>query len=211
MGISHKWNGTVLTIYSDSGTSSADLKGEKGDDGVRGAQGRAGKDGISGNVFSVNGKMGDIVLTATDVGATSVEELESLGYATQEYVSAEIAKAQIAGGAGTGEVDLSAYYTKSETEGVIDSKMDARLEDYYTIEETETAIVNALGASSGGQVDLSNIYTKAQVDDLITGANNSTDIKLTNYYTKSETLEVIKAQVALDLETYIGVIDNGSY
>lgn len=38
-GISHSWNGTVLTITSDSGTSSCDLKGEKGDDGVRGAQG----------------------------------------------------------------------------------------------------------------------------------------------------------------------------
>ena len=33
--IKHKWNGTVLTITSDSGTSSADLKGEKGDDGAR--------------------------------------------------------------------------------------------------------------------------------------------------------------------------------
>ena len=37
--IKHSWNGTVLTITSDSGTSSADLKGEKGDRGIRGAQG----------------------------------------------------------------------------------------------------------------------------------------------------------------------------
>lgn len=29
----HSWNGTVLTITSASGTSSADLKGEKGDTG----------------------------------------------------------------------------------------------------------------------------------------------------------------------------------
>jgi hypothetical protein len=40
--IKHSWNGTVLTITSDSGTSSADLKGEKGDTGIRGAQGVAG-------------------------------------------------------------------------------------------------------------------------------------------------------------------------
>lgn len=39
MGISHSWNGTVLTITSDSGTSSADLKG---DIGIRGPQGPAG-------------------------------------------------------------------------------------------------------------------------------------------------------------------------
>lgn len=37
--ITHEWNGTVLTITSDSGTSSSDLKGAKGDDGIRGAQG----------------------------------------------------------------------------------------------------------------------------------------------------------------------------
>jgi hypothetical protein len=40
--IFHEWNGTILTITSDSGTSSADLKGDKGDTGVRGPQGAAG-------------------------------------------------------------------------------------------------------------------------------------------------------------------------
>ncbi len=38
--ISHSWNGTVLTVTSDSGTSSADLKG---DTGIRGAQGAKGE------------------------------------------------------------------------------------------------------------------------------------------------------------------------
>lgn len=41
MPITHKWNGTVLTITSDSGTSSCDLRGEKGDDGPRGPIGPA--------------------------------------------------------------------------------------------------------------------------------------------------------------------------
>lgn len=41
-GIYHEWNGTILTITSDSGTSSCDLKGAKGDMGVRGCQGAAG-------------------------------------------------------------------------------------------------------------------------------------------------------------------------
>ena len=40
--ITHSWNGTILTVTSDSGTSSADLKGAKGDTGIRGAQGAAG-------------------------------------------------------------------------------------------------------------------------------------------------------------------------
>lgn len=45
MGITHEWNGTILTITSDSGSSSADLKGEKGDTGVRGPQGEKGSVG----------------------------------------------------------------------------------------------------------------------------------------------------------------------
>jgi hypothetical protein len=40
--IEHSWNGTILTIKSDSGTSSCDLKGAKGDIGVRGPQGEPG-------------------------------------------------------------------------------------------------------------------------------------------------------------------------
>lgn len=40
--ITHSWNGTILTITSDSGTSSCDLKGDKGDMGIRGCQGEPG-------------------------------------------------------------------------------------------------------------------------------------------------------------------------
>lgn len=32
--ITHEWDGTVLRVTSDSGTSEADLKGETGDSGV---------------------------------------------------------------------------------------------------------------------------------------------------------------------------------
>ena len=71
--ITHSWNGTVLTITSDSGTSSADLKGTKGDTGARGVRGLAGADGIT----SVNGKKGDITLTAADVGAAASSHTHS--------------------------------------------------------------------------------------------------------------------------------------
>ena len=43
--ITHSWNGTILTITSDSGTTAMDLKGEKGDTGARGARGLPGKAG----------------------------------------------------------------------------------------------------------------------------------------------------------------------
>ena len=63
--IEHSWNGTILTIKSDSGTSSADLKGAKGDTGARGVRGLKG----DVNISSVNGKTGVVQLTAEDVGA----------------------------------------------------------------------------------------------------------------------------------------------
>lgn len=45
MPITHKWNGTILEITSDSGTTAVDLKGEKGDTGARGARGLQGERG----------------------------------------------------------------------------------------------------------------------------------------------------------------------
>lgn len=60
--ITHKWNGTVLTITSDSGTSSADLRGEKGDTGIRGPQGA----------------------TGFTIGADG--SIDTSGFATQSYV-----------------------------------------------------------------------------------------------------------------------------
>ena len=65
--IEHSWNGTVLTIKSDSGISSADLKGEKGDTGIRGAQGAPG------------------IVTGADLE----------GYATEEFVNNAIANIEI--------------------------------------------------------------------------------------------------------------------
>lgn len=44
ISVTHSWEGTVLTITSASGTSSADLKGEKGDPGEQGLPGEPGKD-----------------------------------------------------------------------------------------------------------------------------------------------------------------------
>ena len=82
--ITHEWNGTVLTITSDSGTSSADLQGGKGDTGPRGAQGPAG------------------VIVNPD------GTIDTSAYATETYVNEKIAEIQ------TGSADLSNYYTKEQ-------------------------------------------------------------------------------------------------
>lgn len=44
----HNWNGTTLTVTSASGTSSADLKGEKGEPGAPGPKGDTGAPGPQG-------------------------------------------------------------------------------------------------------------------------------------------------------------------
>ena len=46
----HQWNGTTLTITSASGTSSADLKGEKGEQGAPGEKGEPGEKGADGTM-----------------------------------------------------------------------------------------------------------------------------------------------------------------
>ena len=89
--ITHSWQGTVLTITSDSGTSSADLQGGKGDTGPRGAQGPAG------------------VIVNPD------GTIDTSAYATETYVNQKIAEIQ------TGSVDLSNYYTKPETVSLLNN------------------------------------------------------------------------------------------
>ena len=71
--IRHSWNGTILTIESDSGVSSMDLKGAGGPIGPRGAQGPAGVIVNSNGSVNLN------------------------GYATEEYVQDMIAGAQYEG------------------------------------------------------------------------------------------------------------------
>lgn len=69
--IFHSWNGTILTITSDSGTSSSDLQGGKGDTGPRGAQGPAG------------------VIVKPD------GTIDTSAYATETYVDAKLQKLKL--------------------------------------------------------------------------------------------------------------------
>lgn len=71
------------------------------------------------------------------------------GYATEEYVNEAIAAIDIP----EADVDLSDYYTKSETDAAISeaignldiSDVDVDLSNYYTKEETNAAITDAIG------------------------------------------------------------------
>lgn len=133
--ITHKWNGTILTVTSDAGTSSADLKGVAGNIGPRGPQGPAGVvvdsagaidltdyatrayvDAAVANVdvdltnyytkSEVNAKIPDVSGYATD---TDVAVAVS-GLASEVFVTTKIAEAQLSGADGSG-VDLSGFRT----------------------------------------------------------------------------------------------------
>lgn len=92
--ISHEWNGTVLTITSDSGTSSMDLKGDKG---CRGPQGPAGiiiddLGNIDWNGYATEVYVQDLISEveggSVDLsGYAKLTDLPDLtGYATKTYV-----------------------------------------------------------------------------------------------------------------------------
>lgn len=85
--ITHQWNGTILTITSDSGTSAMDLKGAKGDDGARGAMGLPG-----------DANLIEAVDKAEKAAADAETALSQLGTARNEAVAAAAqVKAIVAG------------------------------------------------------------------------------------------------------------------
>lgn len=89
----HSWNGTVLTVTSASGTSSADLKGAKGDTGATGATGPKGDKGDTGpqGIQGPKGDKGD----KGDTGAAGYTPVKGTDYYTAadktEMVNAVIA------------------------------------------------------------------------------------------------------------------------
>lgn len=92
----HSWNGTVLTVTSASGTSSADLKGEKGEQGIQGETGAQGPKGDKGDTGDTGP---NAVGTGTDTdisgmlkgsGGKVAAAAAGTDYATPEQLSAKI-------------------------------------------------------------------------------------------------------------------------
>ena len=84
--IYHSWNGTVLTVTSDSGTSSSDLKGAMG---VRGPQGPAGNTKNFEDELAIErARIDNIVANNNDTDGNSELVDIRIGYDGAKYVSA---------------------------------------------------------------------------------------------------------------------------
>lgn len=140
--------------------------------------------------------------------------------ATKEYVQQKIAEAQMDGA----DVDLSAYYTKTETDNAIEQAVGAI--EHPTVDLSEYAKKSEIPSTTGlateqyvqdeiakieipeqTPVDLSDYYTKTEVDEKI-GAieipEGGSDVDLSDYYTKSEVDEKIAAiEVGGDTEQLV--------
>ena len=155
--VKHQWNGSVLTVISDSGASSADLKGPKGDTGPRGPQGPAGvvydENGelvIDLSIFYTTGEIDEKFANYTPdlsnypTNADLLETEENLrleienkkvdlsGYATEKYVDQQITN--VATG---GSIDLGNYYTKAE--------VDNEISNYKVNADEKTIVTGADG------------------------------------------------------------------
>ena len=192
--IFHSWTGTVLTITSDSGTSSADLQGGKGDTGPRGAQGPA------GIIVNPDGS------------------IDTSQYATETYVNEKIAQVE------AGSVDLTNYYTKAQVDAKIPDITGLASQTWvenkgYLTEHQSLKTINGesiVGTGnitiSGGSADLSNYYTKTEIDNKGYLTEHQS---LANYALKTEIPDVSQYQTATQVQTLInnalGVIENGTY
>ena len=150
--ITHSWNGTVLTVTSDSGTSSADLKGEKGDKGSRGPQGRAGVIVNADGTVDMSGYATetyvDEQITRVNTGGT----IDLKNYATIKYVDEKVASA----GGGTAEsiawdkVTGKPTFATVATSGSYNDLTDKpTIPQAYTLPEASSTTLGGVKVGSG--------------------------------------------------------------
>ena len=168
-GITHYWDGTRLVVTSDSGTSSCDLQGPKGDIGVRGPQGVPGIGGSGGGsgtdgyspTITVTDIPGGHRLTITDVNGTKTVDIMDGTDGSAE------------------DVDLTNYYTKSETDNaIIDAVEDLDIPDNTPIATNSVAGKvkpdgNTIYVSEDGT--LTALGQGAEVQEVYVGTEEPTD------------------------------------
>jgi hypothetical protein len=147
----HSWNGTVLSITSASGTSSADLKGEQGERGLQGEaftyedftaeqlaelRGNDGTDGVG---------IKSIVLKETDASGNNIYSVN-----LTDNTSYEIVAPKGASGSGTGDMQANVY----DPQG--------KVQDIFAY--VDNAVANIPTPDVSGQISTHNNDTTAHQD-----------------------------------------------
>ena len=171
--IQHQWNGTVLTIISDSGTSSCDLKGAKGDDGPRGAQGAPGS-----TIVEDCQKLGGVAAENYALKTDTVENANKLGnVAAAQYV---LKTDTVENANKLGNVAAESYALKTDTVENANNLGDVAAENYAL--KTDTVE----NANKLGNVAAANYALKT---DTIENANKLGNVAAESYALKTDTIE----------------------
>ena len=132
-------------------------------------------------------QISNIQVNDVPVTRDNIQELLSVLFASNE-------------GGGGGTVDLSNYYTKPETNTLLETKVDKvegkqlSTEDYTTEEKAKLASLENYDDSEIRNL-IDNTYTKSEVDAKIDEAVAGGEVDLSNYYTKSETDSKVSGKV----------------
>lgn len=176
----HSWNGTVLTVTSASGTSSADIKGATGSPGKDGS---AGADGVSPTVaVSKSGKV--TTVSITDKNGTKTATINdgadgSPGSAGKDGTSVSVKSvSESAADGGSNVVTFSDGKTLTIKNGS-KGNPGARGTSVLRVTTAPTAYTTATGGFTPAyRIALSTVLSQAGVSEVLVG-----DTVLRNYYT----------------------------
>lgn len=208
--ITHSWNGTILTITSDSGTTSMDLKGSQGDIGPRGPQGAAGVSMGSGGSVDLTGYATEAYV---DNAVAAVKpDVDLSNYYTRSQTDAAISTA--IGNIDITDAELSNYYTKAQVNALIPDTsgfatdddvaqavsdkvtktyVDSKVAGFATESFVSAKIAEAQlgGGEGGGSIDLSGYALKSDIPTHTSDLTNDSGFltqhqSLAGYATKDE-------------------------
>lgn len=134
-----------------------------------------------------------------EIGKIEIPSTE--GLATEAFVTQKIAEAELGGE----DVDLSDYYTKEQTDKAIEEAVGAiEIPEVPSLDgyATEQFVTEAIGAIDFPETDLSDYALKTEIPD-VTGFTTMGAVEAKGYQTEAQVNTLINAA--------LGVIENGTY
>ena len=172
----HEWNGTVLTITSASGTSSADLKGEKGEKGDKGDKGDTGGTGAAGS----NGADG----VSPTVAVNKSGKVTTVSITDKNGTKTATINDGADGSDGSNGKDGTSVTVKSVSESTADGGSNV-----VTFSDGKTVTIkNGSKGSTGSKGDKGDKGDTGATG--ATGAAGKTPVRGTDYWTASDIAEI---------------------